>query len=121
MNYSNSITVQSLDTFGVSDITAMVLFCIDKNKKAGQVIPLISLIYNHGNKIESSPIWSVIIWVTNKIRQLWRRSLICESQVWLQTELDDKKLCYQLLITNAIPEKTNTPRTNISSGDNVFS
>ena len=121
MNYSNSITVQSLDTFGVSGITAMVLFSINKNKKAGEVIPLISLIYNHGNKTESSPIWSVIIWVTNKIRQLWSRSLICESQVWLQTELDDKKLCYQLLITNAIPEKTNTPRTNISSGDNVFS
>ena len=35
------------------------------------------------------------------------------------TELDDKKSCYQLIITIAISEKTNTPRTNISSGDGV--
>ena len=35
-------------------------------------------------------------------------------------ELDDKKSCYQLIITISISEKTNTPRTNISSGDYVF-
>ena len=34
--------------------------------------------------------------------------------------LDDKKSCYQLIITISISEKTNTPRTNISSGDYVF-
>ena len=34
--------------------------------------------------------------------------------------MDKKKFCYQLVITISISEKTNAPRTNISSGDNVF-
>ena len=36
---------------------------------------------------------SVVIRVINKIGQPWRGSPICQSQVWLQTELDNKKSC----------------------------
>ena len=78
-------------------------------------------VINHGNRTEWSPIWSVIIWVINKIRQSQSRSLICLPWVWLLTELDNMKSCYQLIITISISEKTSTPRTNISTGDNVFS
>ena len=47
-------------------------------------------------------------------------SPICQSLVWLQTELDDTKSCYQLIITITISEKK-TYRTNISGRDNVWS
>ena len=73
------------------------------------------------NRTKWSPIRSVIIRVINKIRQPQSGSPICLSWVWLKTELDDKKSCYQLIITISISEKTNTPRTNISSGDNILS
>ena len=51
------------------------------------------IIYN-GNRTEWSPIRSVIIWVINKIGWTWSRSPICQSRVWLQTELDEKKSRY---------------------------
>ena len=38
---------------------------------------LIIIIINNGNRTEESLIWSVIIWVTNKIRQPHSGSLIC--------------------------------------------
>ena len=50
----------------------------------------------------------------NKIGQPQRGSLICQSQVWLQTELDDKKSCYQLIITVSISEKPQTHLGQIS-------
>ena len=51
-----------------------------------------SLIYD-GNKIEWSPIRSVILKlrVINKIGRPRSGSLTCQSRVWLQTELDDTK------------------------------
>ena len=52
---------------------------------------------NNGNSTEWSPIWSVIIPVINKIGWPQSRSPICQSWIWLQTELDDTKSCYQLL------------------------
>ena len=59
-------------------------------------------VINNGNRTEWSPIRSVIIWVINKIGRPRSGSLICKSQVWLQTELDDTKSCYQLIITVTI-------------------
>ena len=72
---------------------------------------------HNGNRTEcQSPIWSAIIQVINKFRQMWSRSLISQSQVWLQTELDDTKSCYQLIITITISEnKTNSFRTDIQT------
>ena len=43
--------------------------------------------------------------VINKIGQLWSRSLICFSQVWFQTELDNMKYCYLLIKTMTKFEK----------------
>ena len=76
---------------------------------------------NNSNGTEWSPIRSIIKQVINKIGRLQSGSPICLSRVWLLTELDHKKFCYQLIITISISKKTNTPRTNISSGDNVLS
>ena len=76
---------------------------------------------NNGNRTEWCPIRSVIIRVINKIGRPQRESPIYSSRAWSLTELDDKKSCYQLNITISISEKTNTPSTNISSGDSVFS
>ena len=42
--------------------------------------------------------------VINKIGQFQNGSPICQSQVWLQTELDDEKSCYQLIITITISQ-----------------
>ena len=72
---------------------------------------------HNGNRTEcQSPIWSAIIQVINKFRQMWSRSLISQSQVWLQTELDDTWSCYQLIITITISEnKTNSFRTDIKT------
>ena len=58
-------------------------------------------------RLEWSPILSVIIWVFNKIGRLWGRSLICQSRVWLQTELDDTVFYYQLIITITMSHKSN--------------
>ena len=63
-----------------------------------------SSIYN-GNRTEWSPIWSVIIWVINKIGRPRSGSPICLSQVWLQPELDDTMSCYQLIKTMTKFEK----------------
>ena len=54
---------------------------------------------DNGNRTKWSLIRSVIIWVINKIGRLQSRGLICLSLLWLQTELDNKKSCYQLIIT----------------------
>ena len=62
-------------------------------------------IINNGNRTEWSPILSVIIRVINKIRRPRSGSPICQSRVWLQTELDDTKSCNQLIITITISEK----------------
>ena len=51
-----------------------------------------------GNRTEWSPVRSVIIQVINKIRFL---------VMIIQTELDDTKSCYQLIITVTISEKIN--------------
>ena len=63
---------------------------------------------NKGNRTEWSPIRSVIIRVINKIGRPRSGSPICQSRVWLQTELDDAKPCYQLIKTMTKIEK----RTN---------
>ena len=60
---------------------------------------------NNGNRTEWSPIRSVIIWVINKIGRPRSGSPICKLRVWLQTELDDTKSCYQLIIIITIFEK----------------
>ena len=57
------------------------------------------LLINNGNGTEWSPIWSVIIWVIDKIGWLWSWSLICLLLVWLQAELDNTKSCYQFIKT----------------------
>ena len=62
-------------------------------------------IIHSGNRTKWNPILFVIIRVINKIRQLQSRSLICQSLIWLQTELDDMKFCYQLIITITISGK----------------
>ena len=64
---------------------------------------------------------SVVIRVINKIGGPRSGSPIFLSRACLQTELDDKKSVYHLIITISVSEKTNTPRRNIFSGDNVFS
>ena len=48
-----------------------------------------------------SPIRSAIKQVINKIGRPRSGCPICKSQVWLQTELDDTKPCYQLVKTMA--------------------
>ena len=68
------------------------------------VIPRMNLGTYNGNKIESSPIRSVIIRVINKIERPRSGSLICQLGVWLQTELDGTKYCYQLIVTVIIYE-----------------
>ena len=60
---------------------------------------------NNGNSSEWSLIRSVNIPVIEKIGRLRRGSLICQSRVWLQTELDDTKSCYQLITTLTISPK----------------
>ena len=65
-----------------------------------------------GNRTKWNPILFVIIRVINKIRQPQSRSLICQSLIWLQTELDDTKFCYQLTITITISEKKHLGQTS---------
>ena len=77
-----------------------------------------SVIYN-GDRTEYSPIQSVIMQVINKIGWPQSGSPICQSLTWLQTELDNTKSCYQLIITITISEKKSTSWTNSSSWDNV--
>ena len=62
---------------------------------------------------------SVVIRVINKIGGPRGGSPIFLSRACLQTELDNKKSGYHLIITISVSE--NTPRKNIFSGDNVFS
>ena len=71
----------------------------------------LGIIYN-GNRTEWSPIWSVIIRAINKIGQPRSGSPICQSQVCLQTELDDTNSCYQLIVTITISEKKNLGQTS---------
>ena len=75
---------------------------------------------SNDNRGEWSPIRSVLIRVINKTGRPRSSSLICESLVWLQTELNETKSCYQLIIAVIISEKTNIFRANISGGDNVW-
>ena len=63
----------------------------------------------NGNRIEWSPIRSVIIWVIIKSDdRAAAGSPICLPRVWLQTELDDTKSYYQLIIKITISEKKKT-------------
>ena len=64
-------------------------------------------ITNNGRRTEWSPIWSLIIRVINKIGRPQSGGLICQSRIRLQTELDNAKSCYQLIITTTISEKKN--------------
>ena len=54
---------------------------------------------NNGNRIERSPIQSVIIRTIKKIGRPRSGSPICYHEYDLQTELDDAMSCYQLIIT----------------------
>ena len=78
------------------------------------------VLINNGNRTQWSSIWSVIIWVIDKIRWPRSGSPICQSRLWLPAELDETKFCYQLIITIIIKKKK-TFRTNISIRDNVYS
>ena len=66
--------------------------------------------FNNGNRTEWSPIRFAIIWVINKIGRPRSGSPICSSRVWLQTELDNTKSCYQLIKTVTKIEKETRPR-----------
>ena len=66
--------------------------------------------FNNGNRTEWSPIRFAIIWVINKIGRPRSGSPICSSRVWLQTELDITKSCYQLIKTVTKIEKETRPR-----------
>ena len=55
------------------------------------IIIIIIIIISNGNRTEWSPVGSVIIRVAGVRFVL--------SRVGLQTELDDTKFCYQLIIT----------------------
>ena len=57
------------------------------------------LLINNSNSTKWSPIWFVIICVINKIGWPWSWSLICLLRVWLQTELENTKSCYQFIKT----------------------
>ena len=91
----------------------------DESIKIQLILALVIVIMNITNRTEWSPFRSVIIRVIYKIRRPRSGSPICQSQVWLQTELDDTKSCYQLIITITIFEEKKTLRRNISSRDNV--
>ena len=52
--------------------------------------------------MEPNSICSHAVPVIDKIRWLLSESPICQSLVWLQTELDDKKSCSQLIIAITI-------------------
>ena len=56
---------------------------------------------SNGNRTEWSPVWSVIIRVISKIGWPRSGSPICliKSIIILQTELDNTKFCYQLIVT----------------------
>ena len=100
----------------VGDLTVCYLFPRQHDVRANDQL------IDNGNRIEWSPIRSVIIRVINKIG--WQRggSPICRWRVWLQTELGDTNSCYQLKITASISGKKRlTLRTNISGRDNVQS
>ena len=74
-------------------------------------------VINNSNRTEWSPIQSVIKQVIKKIGWSWSGSLICYSQVWLQTELDNTKSFYHLIITMTISEKIHLEE--ISNVENV--
>ena len=63
----------------------------------------VSMIGND-NRTKWSPIRSVIILVTDKIRLLRSGSPIVQPREWLQTELDDKKSSYKFIITVSTSE-----------------
>ena len=85
-------------------------YAIEKLKKDSkqQDSNLRVTIYN-GNRTEWSPVLSVII------------KAICQLRVWLQTELDDTKSCFQLIITITISEKKIHLGQTFSSRENVWS
>ena len=72
---------------------------LPKFKHTTTLLSKLHLDIHNGNRTEWNPIWSVIIWVTDKIGWPRSRSTICWSQVWLQKELDNTKSCYQWIKT----------------------
>ena len=60
------------------------------------IMMTMTITISNGNRTEWSPIRSVIIRVINKIGRPRSGSPIC---LIIQTELDDTKFCYQLIIT----------------------
>lgn len=54
---------------------------------------MVSKVWQHLD--ECNPILSGLVQVINRIRWLQRESPICYLQVWLQSELDNMKPCYQ--------------------------
>ena len=72
---------------------------------------------DNGNRTEWSPIRPVIIRVINKTRQPWSRSLHCQSPVWLQTELDNRKSYYHYLyLIYPIYSLESNPAKSLMSG-----
>ena len=77
------------------------------------------LVINNGSRTLCHPMQSVIIQVIYKIGGPQSVSPICHSQVWLQTDSDDSKSCYQLIITVIISENNKYIRINMCWRDNV--
>ena len=78
----------------------------DYNKRLRWVILLLIVVIGPS---EWRLIQSVIIGVINKREWLRNRSSISWSQLWLQTELDSTKSCYQLIKTMTKFEKETRP------------
>ena len=77
------------------------------------------LVINNGGRTLCHPMQSIIIQVIYKIGGPQSVSPIYHSQVWLQTESDDSKSCYQLIITVIISENNKYIRTNMCWRDSV--
>ena len=71
-------------------------------KKHGTTI---IILINNSNGAVSNQICSIKTQVIDKIGWLSSGNLTCQSQVWLQTEMDYTKSCYQLIITISIEKK----------------
>ena len=74
---------------------------------------------NRTDRVESNSVCNQTSDLQNRTTAKQESDLFITSMI--TDRIDDKKSCYQLIITISISEKTNTPRTNLSSADNVFS
>ena len=57
---------------------------------------------------EWSPVRSVIIFVINKIKQQLAGVWFVLSRIWLQTEFNNRKFCYQFMVLLSISAEIRT-------------